>query len=266
MVTNFHLPESTLLMLVAAFVGRDRVLDAYREAVEARYRFFPTGMRCSVNASPLEIVATDGAARRGRLTTGHSTVETPVFMPCGTYGAVKGMTPARLEDVGTQILLGNTFHLMLRPGAEAIAALGGLHRFMSWSGSILTDSGGFQVFSLRDLRKVTEDGVEFRSPINGDKVFLSPERSMDVQHLLGSDIVMSFDECTPFPSTRDEARASMELSMRWARRGREHHGDRDGLLFGIVQGGMFEDLRTGEPRATRRNLLPGLRDRWSLGR
>ena len=202
-------------------------------------------MRCSVNASPLEIVATDGAARRGRLTTGHSTVETPVFMPCGTYGAVKGMTPARLEDVGTQILLGNTFHLMLRPGAEAIAALGGLHRFMSWSGSILTDSGGFQVFSLRDLRKVTEDGVEFRSPINGDKVFLSPERSMDVQHLLGSDIVMSFDECTPFPSTRDEARASMELSMRWARRGREHHGDRDGLLFGIVQGGMFEDLRTG---------------------
>ena len=201
-------------------------------------------MRCSVNDSPLEILATDGAARRGRLTTGRSTVETPVFMPCGTYGAVKGMTPSQLEDVGTQILLGNTFHLMLRPGAEAIDALGGLHRFMSWPGSILTDSGGFQVFSLRELRKVTEEGVAFRSPINGDKVFLSPERSMDVQHLLGSDIVMSFDECTPFPATEDEARASMELSMRWARRGHAHHGDRDGLLFGIVQGGMYENLRT----------------------
>ena len=197
-----------------------------------------------MNDNGFEVLATDGAARRARLTTGHGVVQTPVFMPCGTYGAVKGMTPVALEEAGTQILLGNTFHLMLRPGAEAIEALGGLHRFMGWNGSILTDSGGFQVFSLRELRKVTEDGVAFRSPINGDRVFLSPERSMDVQHLLGSDIVMSFDECTPFPATRDEARQSMELSMRWALRGRQHHGDRPGLLFGIIQGGMFEDLRT----------------------
>ena len=214
-------------------------------------------MRCSVSDSPLQILTTDGAARRGRLTTPHGTVETPVFMPCGTYGAVKGMTPTALHDVGTQILLGNTFHLMLRPGAESIDALGGLHRFMGWNGSILTDSGGFQVFSLRDLRKVTEDGVAFRSPINGDRVFLSPERSMDVQHLLGSDIVMSFDECTPFPATIDEARASMELSMRWARRGHTHHADRPGLLFGIIQGGMFEKLRTESLEALVEISFPG---------
>ena len=196
--------------------------------------------------TPFTVLATDGAARRGRLNTAHGTVETPVFMPCGTYGTVKGMTPRMLEEVGTQILLGNTFHLMLRPGDQAVRALGGLHEFMQWPGPILTDSGGYQVFSLRDLREVSEHGVAFRSPINGDAVELTPERSIDVQHNLGSDIVMSFDECTPYPATEAEAEASMRLSMAWARRGRERHGDgRAGssLLFGIVQGGMYAGLR-----------------------
>ena len=196
-----------------------------------------------------EVLAIDGTARRGRLTTAHGTVETPVFMPCGTYGTVKGMTPRMLTDVGTQILLGNTFHLMLRPGDQAVRALGGLHEFMQWPGPILTDSGGYQVFSLRELREVTERGVAFRSPINGDAVDLTPERSIEVQHSLGSDIVMSFDECTPYPATAAEAEASMRLSMAWARRGRERHIDRKGhgertsLLFGIVQGGMYPHLR-----------------------
>lgn len=195
-----------------------------------------------------EVLATDGTARRGRLTTAHGTVETPVFMPCGTYGTVKGMTPRMLTEVGTQILLGNTFHLMLRPGDQAVRALGGLHEFMQWPGPILTDSGGYQVFSLRDLRDVSEHGVAFRSPINGDAVELTPERSIEVQHNLGSDIVMSFDECTPYPATPAEAEASMRLSMAWARRGRERHGAGSqhggSLLFGIVQGGMYPHLRS----------------------
>ena len=190
-----------------------------------------------------ELLAIDGTARRGRLTTRHGTVETPVFMPCGTYGTVKGMTPATLVDAGTQILLGNTFHLMLRPGDEAVYEAGGLHRFMGWQRPILTDSGGYQVFSLRDLRRVTPEGVVFRSPINGDRVCLTPERAIAAQHNLGSDIVMSFDECTPYPATRQQAEASMRLSMDWAQRGRERHGDHPSLLFGIVQGGMFADLR-----------------------
>ena len=190
-----------------------------------------------------EVLATDGAARRGRLATPHGTVETPVFMPCGTYGSVKGMTPVSLNDVGTQILLGNTFHLLLRPGDAEVAALGGLHEFMGWERPILTDSGGFQVFSLRELRKVSEEGVEFRSPINGDRILLTPERSIAAQRNLGSDVVMSFDECTPYPATEDEARGSMELSMRWAARGREAHGESPNLLFGIVQGGMHANLR-----------------------
>ena len=195
-----------------------------------------------------EMLAIDGTARRGRLTTAHGTVETPVFMPCGTYGTVKGMTPRMLTEVGTQILLGNTFHLMLRPGDQAVRALGGLHEFMQWPGPILTDSGGYQVFSLRDLREVSEHGVAFRSPINGDAVELTPERSIEVQHNLGSDIVMSFDECTPYPATVAEAEASMRLSMAWARLGRERHsaGSQHGgsLLFGIVQGGMYPHLRS----------------------
>ena len=198
-----------------------------------------------------DVLATDGAARRGRLETAHGTVETPVFMPCGTYGTVKGATPRTLDEVGTQILLGNTFHLLLRPGDETVRALGGLHAFMHWPKPILTDSGGYQVWSLRDLRKVSDEGVVFRSPINGDAVELTPERSIDVQHNLGSDIVMSFDECTPYPATEAEAAKSMRLSMAWARRGRARHDARqtaaeDGgrALFGIIQGGMHPRLRS----------------------
>jgi len=194
-----------------------------------------------------ELVATDGAARRGRLTTAHGPVETPVFMPCGTYGTVKGMTPEGLERVGTQMLLGNTFHLMLRPGDVAVRNLGGLHAFMHWPGPILTDSGGFQVFSLGDLRKISEEGVVFRSPINGDRVTLTPEISMQVQRNLGSDVVMIFDECTPYPASESEARASMALSLRWAERSRRAFDERGGQgraqLFGIVQGGMYPGLR-----------------------
>jgi queuine tRNA-ribosyltransferase len=191
-----------------------------------------------------EVIARDGAARRGRLATAHGVVETPVFMPCGTYGTVKAMTPAALAEVGTQMLLGNTFHLMLRPGDEAVRALGGLHRFMNWPGPILTDSGGFQVWSLGELRTIAEEGVVFRSPINGDRVFLTPERSMAVQRNLGSDVVMVFDECTAYPATEAEAHRSMELSLRWAARCRQSYGDGDaGLLFGIVQGGMHDGVR-----------------------
>ena len=190
-----------------------------------------------------EVLATDGAARCGRLQTARGPIETPVFMPCGTYGTVKAMTPEALAAAGTQMLLGNTFHLMLRPGDAAVRELGGLHAFMQWPGPILTDSGGFQVFSLADLRKVGEEGVSFRSPINGDAVFLSPERSIEAQHNLGADLVMAFDECTPYPATRDAAAASMQLSMRWAERSRAAHGDGPGALFGIVQGGMYDDLR-----------------------
>ncbi|MEJ2088909.1 MAG: tRNA guanosine(34) transglycosylase Tgt, partial [Gammaproteobacteria bacterium] len=194
-----------------------------------------------------ELMATDAAARRGRLSTAHGVVETPVFMPCGTYGTVKAMTPENLERVGTQMLLGNTFHLMLRPGDVAIRNLGGLHTFMQWPGPILTDSGGFQVFSLGSLRKVSEEGVLFRSPINGDRVTLTPESSMSVQINLGSDVAMIFDECTPYPATQAETRESMQLSLRWAERSRRafdagrERGDTQ--LFGIVQGGMYETLR-----------------------
>jgi queuine tRNA-ribosyltransferase len=208
-----------------------------------------------------ELLASDGDARRGRLTTAHGPVETPVFMPCGTYGTVKGMTPQALDRVGTQVLLGNTFHLMLRPGDGAIRELGGLHQFMQWPGPILTDSGGFQVFSLGELRKISEQGVVFKSPINGDRVTLSPESSMAAQRNLGSDVVMIFDECTPYPATEHEARASMELSLRWAQRSRaafDTAADETlletgrALLFGIVQGGMYSELR--------RESLAGLMD------
>ncbi|AOV16859.1 tRNA guanosine(34) transglycosylase Tgt [Acidihalobacter aeolianus] len=190
-----------------------------------------------------DLLTRDGAARRGRLTFERGTVETPAFMPVGTYGTVKGMTPEELEGLGAEIVLGNTFHLMLRPGTEIIARHGDLHGFMHWERPILTDSGGFQVFSLAKLRKLSEEGVSFRSPVNGDKVMLTPERSMAVQRALGSDIVMVFDECTPYPATEDEAAASMRLSLRWAARSREAHGDSTSALFGIVQGGMYEALR-----------------------
>jgi queuine tRNA-ribosyltransferase len=189
------------------------------------------------------LAATDGAARRGRLTLAHGIVETPVFMPVGTYGTVKAMSPAELDGLGAQIVLGNTFHLWLRPGTDVIAAHRGLHRFMGWNKPILTDSGGFQVWSLGALRKVHEDGVAFASPVNGDRLLLTPERSMDIQRTLDSDIVMAFDECTAFPSTHDEAAHSMELSMRWAARSKAAHAGNGNALFGIVQGGMYEDLR-----------------------
>jgi queuine tRNA-ribosyltransferase len=192
-----------------------------------------------------ELLARDGAARRGRLKFPRGTVETPAFMPVGTYGTVKAMTPEDLEDVGAEIVLGNTFHLYLRPGLEVIEAHQGLHRFMHWQRPILTDSGGFQVWSLAEMRKITEEGAHFRSPVDGAQVFLSPEESMRIQRTLASDVAMSFDECTPYPATETEARASMELSMRWALRGfREYYGSEPpGTLFGIVQGGIHPQLR-----------------------
>jgi len=197
-----------------------------------------------------DVLRTDGHARRGRLTLNHGVVETPVFMPVGTYGTVKGVTPASLETMGAQIILGNTFHLWLRPGLDVLRQFGGLHRFEAWQRPILTDSGGFQVWSLGEMRKISEEGVKFASPVNGDKLFLTPETSMQIQHVLNSDIVMQFDECTPYETkghitTEKEARVSMELSLRWARRCLDEFGrlENPNALFGIVQGGMFENLR-----------------------
>lgn len=186
---------------------------------------------------------TSGAARRGTLELIHGKIETPVFMPVGTYGSVKAMSPHELHDIGAQIVLGNTFHLWLRPGLDVIAAHGGLHGFMGWDKPILTDSGGFQVFSLGALRKITEEGVKFQSPVNGDKLFLTPEESMRIQRVLNSDVVMIFDECTPYPATPDEAAKSMRLSLRWAERSKKAHEGNPNALFGIVQGGMYENLR-----------------------
>ena len=190
-----------------------------------------------------DLLATDGPARRGTLTLVHGTVETPAFMPVGTYGTVKAMSPAELREIGAHIVLGNTFHLWLRPGLEVIEAHGGLHRFMGWDGPILTDSGGFQVFSLGELRKITEEGVKFQSPVNGDRCFLTPEESMRIQKALNSDIVMIFDECTPHPADLQRAGDSMRLSLRWAERSRRAHEGNPNALFGIVQGGMHESLR-----------------------
>jgi queuine tRNA-ribosyltransferase len=218
----------------------------------------------------------DGPARRGELSFERGTVQTPAFMPVGTYGTVKAMTPEELRAIGAEIILGNTFHLMLRPGTEIIRKHGDLHDFMHWDGPILTDSGGFQVFSLGAMRKITEEGVRFQSPIDGDPVFLGPEESMKVQRDLGSDIVMIFDECTPYPATWEEAKTSMELSLRWAERSKAAHGDSKAALFAIVQGGVYEDLRmasvegllaigfdgyaigglsVGEPKEDRRRVL-----------
>ena len=234
-----------------------------------------------------DLLATQGLARRGRLRFPRGTVETPAFMPVGTYGTVKAMTPEELIGLGAQIVLGNTFHLMLRPGVEVIRRCGDLHRFMHWEGPILTDSGGFQVFSLGDLRKITEAGVRFQSPVDGSPVFLGPEESMAVQRALGSDIVMIFDECTPYPADLETARVSMELSLRWAARSRQAHGDNPAALFGIVQGGMHESLRAqslagltgigfdgyaigglsvGEPEADRLRVLDFLSDRLPADR
>ncbi|WP_201294647.1 tRNA guanosine(34) transglycosylase Tgt [Colwellia sp. 20A7] len=190
-----------------------------------------------------ELINTDGKARRGRLTFERGIVETPAFMPVGTYGTVKGMKAEEVEATGAHIILGNTFHLMLRPGTDIIEQHGGLHGFMNWNKPILTDSGGFQVFSLGKMRKITEEGVRFSSPVNGEKIMLTPERSMEVQRSLNSDVVMIFDECTPYPATHKESQDSMELSLRWAQRSKDAHGDSPNALFGIVQGGMYEDLR-----------------------
>ncbi len=186
---------------------------------------------------------TSGKARRGQLTLAHGRIQTPAFMPVGTYGTVKAMSPQELRDINAHIVLGNTFHLWLRPGLDVIAAHGGLHGFMGWDGPILTDSGGFQVFSLGALRKITEEGVRFQSPVNGDKLFLTPEESMRIQGVLNSDIAMIFDECTPYPATEREAADSMRMSLRWAARSKAAHAGNPNALFGIVQGGMYEGLR-----------------------
>ena len=221
-------------------------------------------------------------ARRAVLVFPRGVIDTPVFMPVGTYGTVKAMTPEELEGMGAQIILGNTFHLWLRPGTDIIDAHGDLHDFIHWDKPILTDSGGFQVYSLGEMRKITEQGVEFRSPVDGSKVFMGPEESMEIQRQLGSDIVMIFDECTPFPATEEEARVSMELSLRWAERSKKAHGDNPSALFGIVQGGIYTNLRerslnglldigfdgyavgglsVGEPAADRWRVLDFLADR-----
>ncbi len=226
-----------------------------------------------------ELIARDGAARRGRMTFPRGSVETPVFMPVGTYATVKAMTPEELEDCGTELIVANTFHLMLRPGTDRIVAHGGLHRFMHWHKPILTDSGGFQVYSLGDMRRISEEGVSFRSPVNGDPVFLDAETSMAVQRALGADIVMAFDDCTPLPASASETRVSMERTLRWAARSKEAHGDSEAALFGIVQGGLEPDLRkrslegllelgfagyalgglsVGETRAEREQVLDGI--------
>jgi queuine tRNA-ribosyltransferase len=218
----------------------------------------------------------DGAARRGRLELAHGAVDTPAFMPVGTYGTVKAMSPEELVGLGAQIVLGNTFHLWLRPGTEVIEKHGGLHRFMGWNGPILTDSGGFQVFSLGAMRKITEEGAKFASPINGDRLLLTPEESMRIQKILNSDVAMAFDECTPYPATEEQARQSMELSMRWAERSKRAHEGNANALFGIVQGSVYEELRekslidlqnlqfdgyaigglaVGEPKAERSRIL-----------
>jgi queuine tRNA-ribosyltransferase len=205
--------------------------------------------------------ASEGAARLGRLTTTHGIIETPAFMPVGTYGTVKAMTPEELQGLGAQIILGNTFHLLLRPGAKVVAAHGGLHGFMHWGGPILTDSGGFQVFSLKSLRRITEEGVRFRSPVDGSEVRLTPEDSMDMQLALRSDIAMALDDCTEHPSTEAAARASMERSMRWADRSHRHYyagATPPGGLFGIVQGGMHANLRLASLESLLRLEWPGL--------
>src|SRR5262252_8008670 len=191
-----------------------------------------------------ELTARDGAARRGRLVTAHGSVDTPVFMPLATTGTVKAMTPEGVAATGARIVLGNTYHLMLRPGAERIAGLGGLHRFMNWPYAILTDSGGFQVMSLAARRTIAEAGVTFRSHLDGSLYELTPERSVGIQHLLGADITMVFDECTPYPTPRETVESSMQLTMRWAERSRRAFIDRPGHgIFGIVQGGIHPELR-----------------------
>jgi queuine tRNA-ribosyltransferase len=248
-----------------------------------------------MSAMRFDLLATNAAARRGRITSPRGTIETPAFMPVGTYGSVKAMTPRSLQETGAEIILGNTFHLYLRPGLDVIGEFGGLHRFIGWDKPMLTDSGGFQVFSLAERRKISEEGVSFASPVDGSRVFLSPEESMRIQRVLDSDIAMIFDECTPYPATVEQARSSMELSLRWAERSRRGFDDlaNPNALFGIVQGGTFPQLRkvsaqrlieigfdgyavgglaVGEPEAERNltlqetvPLLPAERPRYLMG-
>jgi len=208
-----------------------------------------------------ELQGQDRQARRGKISFSRGDIETPVFMPVGTYGTVKAMTPEELRELGSEIILGNTFHLMLRPGMEIMKQQGGLHQFMNWPWPILTDSGGFQVFSLVERRKITEQGVHFKSPVNGDAVFLGPEEAIRAQHDLDSDIVMIFDDCTPFPATEEETQASMELSLRWAERSKIAHGENESALFGIAQGGMFPELR----QASIKGLLDICFDGYAIG-
>ena len=190
-----------------------------------------------------DLIKETDSARRGRLEFLNGTIETPVFMPVGTYGTVKAMTPEELIDIETEIILANTFHLMLRPGADVIRKFGGLHKFMHWDKPILTDSGGYQVFSLAKSRKITEEGVHFRSPIDGKEIFLGPEEAIQMQHVLGAEIVMVFDECTPYPCSEKEALESMELSLRWAKRSKQAHAKNASALFGIIQGSIYPELR-----------------------
>ena len=248
-----------------------------------------------MSAMQFQLLGQDGPARRGRITFPRGTIETPAFMPVGTYGSVKGMTPQSIRDIGAEIILGNTFHLWLRPGLDVIGQFGGLHKFIGWDKPILTDSGGFQVFSLAERRKISEEGVRFASPVDGSQVFLSPEESMRIQHVLDSDIAMIFDECTPYPATEQQTRDSMQLSLRWAERSRRAFDDlrNPNALFGIVQGGTFPQLRkvsadgllqigfdgyavgglaVGEPEAERNRtleetvpLLPADRPRYLMG-
>ena len=207
-----------------------------------------------------ELLTTDGTARRGRMTFARGTVETPAFMPVGTYGSVKAMTPRDIADIGAEIILGNTFHLFLRPGLDVIGDFGGLHDFIGWQRPILTDSGGFQVFSLAHKRKITEEGVTFASPVDGATVFLSPEESMRIQRVLDSDIAMIFDECTPYPADEKTARESMELSLRWAERSRRAHEGNPNALFGIVQGSVYPDAaRISRPSSSRRSASTAMR-------
>ena len=275
MLTNFHLPRSTLFMLVAAFSGLDVMKRAYAHAISAGYRFYSYGDACllypaSQMTAPFSfmLTKTDGAARRGEIVTPHGAVQTPAFMPVGTQATVKGLTPETVRATGAEIVLGNTYHLMLRPGAERIAALGGLHAFMQWPLPILTDSGGFQVMSLSSLRKLTEDGVTFRSHLDGAMVELSPERAIEIQALLGADIAMQLDECLRLPAARDEIARAMQLSLRWAERSQARLREQSARGLCLVRhraGRRRPGAAQRERPRTQDNRFPRLRHRRAGG-